>query len=123
MSVSINVKNKPGETPLFMNIVNGLINIIDLSRSVITIFQDVGADFLAQNNKIDTLLHIATRKACHEYGVVDNQNREDIVACFKYLLELGCDQLSEDINHRMALDATATCENGDISKPFKEMGN
>jgi ankyrin repeat protein len=124
LGVSINAKNKLGETPLFMKIASepDKHDRSATTREDITIFQDAGADFLARNNDMETLLHIASKKVCHRHSRVDARHREDIVDRFKRLMELGCDPLAEDINQRTALDVAAACGNEDILKLFKRDG-
>ena len=124
LGVSINAKNKLGETPLFMNIASepDKYDRSATTREDITIFQDAGADFLARNNDMETLLHIASKKVRHRPSIVDGPHREDIVDRFKRLMELGCDPLAEDINQRTALDVAAACGNEDILKLFKRDG-
>jgi ankyrin repeat protein len=124
LGVSVNVKNKLGETPLFVSIASGPnpFERFTTIREDIAIFQDASADFLARNNNVETLLYITVKRARHGYGIVDARNREDIVDRFKCLMELGCDPLSEDINQRTALDVTAACGNEDILKLFKREG-
>lgn len=124
LGVSINSKNKLGETPLFVYISSGP-GQLDRSTTIredITIFQDAGADFLARNNDMETLLHIAAKRVYNGLSIIDVKNKEDTVDRFKCLMEHGCDPLAEDINQRTALDVAAACGNDEILKLFKRDG-
>lgn len=121
LGVSINAKNKLGETPMFIYIANGPYNFhwAEAIREDITVFQDAGVDFLVRNNDMATLLHIAAKKAYKKTCPNAARFKEDRVDRFKFLMEQGCDPLAEDINQRTALDVAAACGNEDILKIFK----
>lgn len=109
LGVSVNAKNKLGETPLFVNIVSSP-NKYDRS---ITIREDITIPGFRRRFPCpkqrhgDPTTYCCKKKGCHGYSIIDASNRGDIVDRFKCLMELGCDPLSEDINQRTALDVAA----------------
>ena len=82
------------------------------------LFEEAGADFKARNEKGEGLLH---RLASTELvpGWQGEEQRADMVAMFRNLLEKGCDPVWEDEKQRTCLDVTAVAGNKDVLELFQ----
>ena len=137
LGISINSRNKLGETPLFWFIKacpsgkksNFYINVdedVDEEETYKTLlpwYTNVGASISDCDGTGQTLLHVVAAKQYNEnFNAIDGDQGGRTLALFKHLMDLGLDPMAEDAQQRTSLDVAAACGNERVLKLFEKNG-
>jgi len=89
-------------------------------RACLPLLLSLGFDIHARNNAGEGLLHYAARIDMGDVVVVrDREQEEEVVDCFRCLMEMGLDPRMEDNEGKTPLDVAAACENKGVLKLFE----
>ncbi len=120
-SLDINVRDSSGETALFRFVTTPSPASQGGQSShmgTLPLFEEAGAEFRVRNDKGEGLLHrLASTKLAQ--GWQGKEQRADMVAMFRNLLEKGCDPAWEDEKQRTCLDVAAATGNQAVLELFQ----
>lgn len=113
--VTVDARNKRGETPLFTYVARGNIAVYEQRDW----FVGLGADLGARDGAGQSLLHVLAARG--PTGARRRLEREQVpeVGCFRYLMEKGVDAMLEDARQRTAVDVAAATGNEWILGMFR----
>lgn len=125
----INARNKAGETPVFSYFREGSGSkgpvrfemwedaeeqaAVDREPMLWALFDELGVDWTAMNNRGQSLLHIVAAK---DYSSIGCDFERERLPRFKFLVGKGLDAFKEDSEYRTVLDVTAASNAEDILK-------
>lgn len=136
LGISINAKNKQGETPIFnlnKHLPSTTKKVLEPKSATEALlwFEQSGADLFARDNSGRGLLHIAAKEteeptqndrlARIRRSFGDMQSVEPSIARFQALLSRGLDPMMEDAQKRTALDIAAACGKKSVLGLFKDV--
>ncbi|KAG5659908.1 hypothetical protein KAF25_003430 [Fusarium avenaceum] len=128
---NINARNKAGETPVFSYFREGSGSkgpskfemrddadeqaAVDREPMLWALFDELGVDWTAVNNRGQSLLHIVAAK---NYTSIGCDFEPERLPRFKFLVGKGLDAMKEDSEYRTVLDVAAANNAEDILKWF-----
>ena len=133
LGLSINSRNKLGETPLFWffkacphgtkRMFNADLNAEETYKTLLPMYTAAGASVFDRDTAGQTLLHIvATKRYNERFSHFQGDQAGRVAELFKYLMELGLDPMAEDGQQRTSLDVAAACGNERVLKLFERSG-